>query len=151
MYGYIGIAAAGAVAALSAYFYGLDTGKKKERLIWESANVETLALANSNLSLTLEGKDAELAELRLVDVNAVEQTTRVETRIIEKIKEVPVEKVIKISDDCRVDYGLIGLRNSWAEGYSLNEAARETATGYLPLVGARTLSNETGADKSYPK
>ena len=148
---FLATAAGGLILSGLTGFVAYDKGKKAERLIWESANVETLVLANNNLSLTLEGKDAELAELRLVDVNAVEQTTRVETRIIEKIKEVPVEKVIKISDDCRVDYGLIGLRNSWAEGYSLNEAARETATGYLPLVGARTLSDETGANKSYPK
>ena len=139
MQGILITALGGVIVSGLASYVAFGQGKKNERLAWETANVETLVGANTNLSEEIDRLEGEIFDAQNIDIEAGGTITKVETRIIEKIKEVPVEKVVKVYGDCRVDYGIIGLRNSWAKGNSLDEEARETKTGYLPLVGAEEM------------
>lgn len=122
-----GIVSHGATAYVS---YG--KGKKAERAIWNEANISILAASNTNLSGLLSSHENEIGRLRKIEVDAGNKTAKIETRIIERIKEIPVEKVIKIAGDCRIDYGLVRLRNDWAEGNRLSESARSKTDGDIP-------------------
>lgn len=136
-----GVIVAG-ISSLTAF----NMGKKIERGVWQEANVETLVGANENLSFELGRMETELANNNKLDIDTSNNITKTETRIIEKIVEVPVEKIVKINEDCSIDFGIVGLRNSWAAGSRHDEKARDTATGYLPLVGSSEVSGKTISD-----
>lgn len=135
IYTAIGGVALSVVVGFTAY----NHGKKIERSEWQTANVETLARANDGLADYIEQKDKQIAEARALDIDTSNRIDRVETRIIEKIKEIPVERVIKIDSDCRIDYGIVRLRNNWAEGDRISETAQRDKTGYIPFLGAQEV------------
>ena len=128
------------------YLQGHSDGVEAEELKWQSANVETLQKGNTALADHIKSLNDKAADDTLRDVEASGNITRVETRIIEKIVEVPVETVIKVGDDCRLDYDIVRLRNGWASGRGLDPAAVPAPSGYLPDVGTETLpGNLAGA------
>ena len=137
--------AVGSIAmALVASFFAYGQGKKTERLIWETANVQVLVEANSGLADSIKEKDVEIARLSAIDVDAGNKINTTETRVIERIREVPVEKVVKVYSDCRIDYGLVELRNSWAQGDSFSKPAEGFTASDLSLVGAPKVSGNAG-------
>ncbi|WP_416877988.1 hypothetical protein [Litorimonas sp.] len=125
--------------AATASLFSYNQGKKVERLKWETANVDTLKDANLSLSSYLAIQAQEAAEAQERDIQTGNTIDRAETRIIERIREVPVEKVIRIGSDCRVDYGIVRLRNDWAKGDSLGSSDRNAEGGNIPLDGSQAL------------
>lgn len=142
------IAGAGvSVAAIvGSFFYGRGTGKEAERLKWETANVETLVEANEGLAKVLTDKDQQITDLQKAETETGNDIAEKETRIIERIREVPIERVVRVDADCSIDYGLVGLRNSWATGNRIGEASGTTARSLLPDIGVTALPGDAGDD-----
>ena len=146
-------ASVGALTTIGAFFYGIDDGKKKERLKWEIANVEVLIQSNDNLAEVLKEKDGEfiLAQEREADVT---KDIGVKTNTItERIITVPVERVVTVevpaecdSDNINISYDTIRLLNSWSEGDRLRDSIEESTTSDVPLVGASKVSRNFTED-----
>lgn len=124
----------GAVAllAVTAYFKGHSNGKEGERLKWQTANVQTLLGANENLASYNAEMIARNVSTEETETKAGDAIGKIETRIIERIREVPIETVIKVSDDCRIDYDFIRVRNIWAKGNSDVSDGGNTARADIP-------------------
>lgn len=97
------------------YIKGRGDGASAERARWEKENFETLAESNDSLAAHLAAQNARIAELQAIEAEASGTTHAETTRIVERIKEIPVERIVKIAGDCGIDYGIIGMRNDWAD------------------------------------
>ena len=127
-------------------FKAYGAGQEAERAIWQDANVETLIGSNTSLSQHIEAINASHKEHVARDITTGNKIQTVETRIIERIKEVPVEKYIKVAGDCRLDYDIIGVRNDWAKGDSDRPANTGEAGAYISRDGTKTLSGDFISD-----
>ena len=127
-------------------FIAYGKGKKAERAIWNEANVETLISSNDSLALHIEAIKATQIENAAREIETGEKIQTVETRIIERIKEVPVEKFIKVAGDCRIGYDLLSVRNAWAEGDSDRTTDRSAQGGYISSYSTETLPRDFISD-----
>lgn len=137
----------GVAAALFAGIIGFGQGEKIERGKWQDANVETLVKDIDGLSDYITKQAEEIATRASAEVDTGNKIATHTTTVIEKIVEVPVEKIIKVYDDCRVDYDIIQLRNSWARGEKFDASPEDAMQDVLPLVGASSLSDRIVGDK----
>jgi len=143
--GALGVAALfGAHIMYSGHYY--DKGKAAERAVWQGANLETLLGSNDALALHIEAIEASRAEDAAREIETGDKIQTLETRIIERIKEVPVEKYIKVAGDCRIDHSLVRLRNDWAKGDSDRPANTGEAGGYISRDGTKALPGDFISD-----
>lgn len=91
-------------------------GVKDENAKWEQVNVEELRAANAALTKDNIRLQTRAAFLESQNAEAATQTGDRTTRTIERIREVPVERIVTVSESCDVSYGAVELFNSWAEG-----------------------------------
>jgi hypothetical protein len=124
-------------------------GEKNERLIWQTANVETLASENKTLADYLKGKDDEIDTLQAADIAVGQEIGAQTERVIERIITVPVEKVVYIDappncdpSDIDISYDTLRLLNAWSKGDRLSDTPAERPARDIPGLGAEEMSGD---------
>lgn len=131
-------------------FVAHGKGKEAERLVWQTANVETLIGTNKNLSKILEKQDGEFFMAQKRDADAGQSIGTKTERVRTQIVEVPVTEYVEIEvpaqcdvTDVNINYRTIELLNSWSTGDSLEKGSGNTTTRDVPLVGSGKVSRDT--------
>ncbi len=89
-------------------------GKADERAKWETSNVAVLRKENALQKTELKKAQNRISDLEQINLKTAEKIEGSTVRIIERIKEVPIETKID-PDTCRRAYGVVGMHNAWAQ------------------------------------